>query len=345
MLLLLTLIVGASCFNPFSAITLYFTHDEVQNITDSEKHEEINFYRDVEQKSVINSLVSGGISTAIGLPMLLGVATGGIGALPLAIPLLIGSYSVSNGFVSMMSKDKKNEMRFRASDDYKIWKDNLINILEDNQRLNQHSKWAFYLSFICASVFFYFVIFHGRRGLMFAIIAFLIFCFVESFLLTTYIEYGKTVKRREVLVEQWGNECNFNLLAGVEKILNKFNFWNPIKYEKETGYITNDPNCNWKKEEINEIIVTPLDVLTLMGIKNTIRNVKLFYNGLLMTEKIFGLCLFMVMITFMILVSRLVPKREPIEEEKKTKKPGIAVNYFTKIYQQYIIPFPYTNKI
>jgi len=343
MLLILALIIGASCFNYFSAISRYFTHDEIQNTTDSEKLEQINFYRDVEQETVINSLVSGGISTMIGIPMLLGIATGGIGALPLAIPLLIGSYSVLNGFVSMASKDKKNEMRFRASDDYKIWKDNLVNILEDNQKLNQHSKWAFYLSFISASVFFYFVLFHGKRGLIFAIIAFLIFCFVESFLLTTYIEYKKTVKHREILVEQWGNECNFYLLAGVEKLINKINFWNPLKYEKDTGYITNDPNCNWKKEEINDIIITPLDVLTLMGIKNTIRNIKLFYNGLLMTEKIFGLCLFMVMITFMILVSRLVPKRKLIEE--KIKKPGIVVNYFTKIYQQYILQFPYTNKI
>lgn len=316
------LIIISKCYNPFSSVYNYFIHDEIQNIDESQKVEEINFYREIEKESVTNTLISGGITSIVGIPLILGVATGGIGILPLSIPLIIGSYSASNGIVSIMSREKKNEMRFRAGEDYKIWRAHLGNIIDNNKKLNKHSKWVFYLTFSVASSFFSFIILYGKRRFIYLFMCFLIFCFIESYLLTMYIEYKKTIQKRENLIEKWGVECNFNLLTKKEKFINFFNYITPIQYERETGYLLNNEKCNRYKIEINEISVTALDIFTLMGIKNIIRNIKFFYNELDLLEKVFGLVLCIVIITSMIFISRIIPQKEiQYETEKISTQP------------------------
>jgi small neutral amino acid transporter SnatA (MarC family) len=301
--LIVLLILYANSINPFISIKEYFLHDEINDLTDEEKIDEIIFYREIEKDTILNSLISGGITSVIGIPMLCGVAAGTITVLPLSIPLIVGSYSITNGVVYMLSRDKKNEMRFRISEDYKFFREKFKDILEKNEQINVHSKWIFYFTFITAALFFYYIMFHSSAGIMYIIICFILFCFIESYLLTMYIEYKKSIQRRETIIQVWSSECNYYLMSKKRKIWDFF--FSNIQYEKESGYIKNNKKCNKYKEEMYESVRTPLEILLLMGLKTSIYNFKYFYNELSLQEKVFGLVLFLICTIIMIFVSRI----------------------------------------
>lgn len=311
-MIILFLVTSAICFNPFKSITEYFLHDEINNLNDFQLKQEIKFYREIEKNSVWHSLTSASIGMTLGIPCILG----GLGTLPLSLPLIVGTYSVTQGMVYFLSREKKNELRYRNSKDYKLWKAHLSDFVKQNEKLNNQARKAFQIFFSISAIYFAYLILDPNKnnilGLVWHIILFISICFVQSFLVTKYIEYKKTITRRENLIQKFGGECNWYNLPPQQKVFRYLT----TTYDKETGWILNDDNCNMYKEQANEISITDFGVLTLMGLKPIIRNIKLLYYEFTFLEKIFTLNLFFVILIACILVLKYYPRRQSRIVEK-----------------------------
>jgi hypothetical protein len=322
MKLLFLFFIPLICSNPFTLLIDYFIHDEKPNLNETQLRMELEFYRNIEKTGIKSTGVLTGITALTGIPLTLSVISGTLSVIPLTFPIGIGLSAFSYGFVSYLSRERKNEIRFRLSQDYKLWKKHLSNIIIENKKNNKYSRRAFMLSFFITITYFVYFMRYGKKNYIQAIITFLLICFINSYLLTMYIEYKKTIQNRENLIQKWGSECNWNLLTVSQKASKFFR-----TVEKETGYILNDPKCNKYKTEINEISITMLDIFTLMGIKNTILNLKLIYHELNILEKIFAINVLFIIIITVIFIKKYTPKYQNDISRKGWSLPNV-VNVF-----------------
>lgn len=286
-------------YNHFS-IYEYFIHDDKIHLNHTQKLDEIKFYREIEKASVQKTLLSAGVTCIVGIPMVMS----GVGLIPLSIPLIISSYSVTNGIVAFLSKENKNEMRYRASKDYKLCQESIPNIINDHKRLSKHSKYAFYINLFITSAFFFFISYTDSK-FMWKIILFVVYCFISSYLLTMYVEYRKSLTDGQIIVQKWCSECNYYIKPTGDKI------WFRVtggSYDKESGYLRNNKQCNEYISRRNEISKTAIEILALTGLKSTVRSFQYVYWELEWWEMIFWVVFLFISILLIWFVSIIVNK-------------------------------------